>query len=224
MNPKNVNLQRKVKVWSRGGADTLPRPPSVSPRGTRILGNDKIHCMYYNADRVATTVKPAPQSSTSAHATPTGTVVTTSPTPTPTHAVVKRFLKHLANTEMRSVGVTLGLSYTRLKNFREESVLDDTISSWLRKDDDVTETSWQKLVEALQEAGHTGVAANIRGIIAHVLAYDIYCCIPYVTQKCCRESQGREVKTKLSYCLMIFLIILHVSQARSKAFLTHYFA
>ena len=115
---------------------------------------------------MATTVKPAPQSSTSAHATTTSTVVTTSPTPTPTHAVVKRFLKHLANTEMRNVGVNLGLSYTRLKNFREESVLDDTISSWLRKDDYVTDTSgspsWQSLIKALEEAGHTGVAANIR--------------------------------------------------------------
>ena len=128
---------------------------------------------------MATTVKPAPQSSTSAHTTTTSTVVTTSPTPTPTHAVVKRFLKHLANTDIRNVGVNLGLSFTRLKNFREESVLDDTISSWLRKDDDVTETSgspsWQSLVKALEDEGYTGVAANIRkGIIAHVLAYDIF--------------------------------------------------
>ena len=93
-------------------------------------------------------------------------MVTRSTTLIPTHTAVKQFLKHLTNAEIRNVGVYLGLSFRKLKSIREEDVQDETISHWLREDDDVTETSgspsWQSLVQALEEAGHNGVVVNIR--------------------------------------------------------------
>ena len=79
---------------------------------------------------------------------------------------MKQFLKHLTNAEIRNVGVHLGLSFRKLKSIREEDIPDETISRWLREDDDVTKTSgspsWQSLVKALEEAGYNGVVANIR--------------------------------------------------------------
>ena len=49
---------------------------------------------------------------------------------------------------------------------REGYLLDDMVDSWLRKDDDIVETSghpsWQSLVKALEEAGCTGVATTVR--------------------------------------------------------------
>ena len=58
--------------------------------------------------------------------------------------------------------------------------LDDIISSWLRKDDDVTETSghpsWQSLNKAMEEAGYSGIAAMIRKGQYNTCTY---CCIPY---------------------------------------------
>ena len=83
-----------------------------------------------------------------------------------THPVVRKFLKCLSNKELREVGLELGLRWPRLKNMKEDCVLDDMLDSWLREDDDVKETSghpsWQSLVKALEEAGFNGVAAEIR--------------------------------------------------------------
>ena len=92
------------------------------------------------------------------------TVKTTSVAPT--HRAVRKFLKDLSNTQLREVGLELGLKNVRLKKMEKDCMLDDMLDSWLREDDDVTETSgcpsWQGLVKALKEAGCTGVAAKIR--------------------------------------------------------------
>ena len=121
--------------------------------------------IYHTADCTTTNDEPPTQSPTPA-ATPVVTRSNASPTLTPTHTAVKQFLNHLKSTEIRNVGVNLGLSFRKLKSIREEDIPDETISRWLREDDDVTETSghpsWQSLVQALEEAGYNGVVANIR--------------------------------------------------------------
>ena len=95
--------------------------------------------------------------------TPTQTATaTTSTPPSPTHPEVKEFLQLLSSDEIRKVGVNLGLSYPKLKSIAEENMPDEVIHCWLRKDDNVTETSWQKLVEALEKNGFNGVAAKVR--------------------------------------------------------------
>ena len=78
---------------------------------------------------------------------------------------MKRYLKHVDNTGIINIGVNLGLDYIRLKNVRED-VMNEMISRWLRKDDNVTKTtgrpSWQSLAKALEDEGYTGVADDIR--------------------------------------------------------------
>lgn len=84
--------------------------------------------------------------------------------PALTPIVVKRFLKQLAPSEIRSLGLELGLRLPHLKRMNDD--LDEMIHCWLREDDDVYETSgipsWENLVKALEEAGFKGVAADIR--------------------------------------------------------------
>ena len=85
---------------------------------------------------------------------------------TPTHSAVRQFLKILSNTQLREVGLELGLHWARLKMMTEDCLLDEMLDSWLRKEDDVIEISghpsWQSLVKALEEAGYAGVAAHIK--------------------------------------------------------------
>ena len=82
------------------------------------------------------------------------------------HVAVKRFLKDLTNADIIHLGMELGMRYHHLKNMREDTLLDDMIGSWLRKDDDVIQTSgtpsWESLAKALEETGYNGVATNIR--------------------------------------------------------------
>ena len=90
----------------------------------------------------------------------------------PKHSEAREFLKCLSNDRLIIVGVYLGLRYVNLKNMKEDSLLDDMLVSWLREDDDVTETSgspsWQNLVKALEKDGHNRVAANIsKGTVEH---------------------------------------------------------
>ena len=98
----------------------------------------------------------------------------------PTHPAVKMYLRSLSNVQLREVGLELGLCWPHLKNMKEDCMLDEMLDSWLRGEDayDVIETSghpsWQKLVKALKEAGHTGVAAKIKqGIIIMTLCQNL---------------------------------------------------
>ena len=103
-------------------------------------------------------------------------VTTKTTSVTLTHSAVRKFLKPLSNTQLREVGLELGLRWPRLKKMKENCMLDDMLESWLREDDDVTETSgrpsWLSLVKALEEAGYKGVATKIKqsmSITLHIL-------------------------------------------------------
>ena len=105
--------------------------------------------------------------STGLDLTVSGDPVTTKTTPVAlTHSAVRNFLKLLHNTQLRELGLELGLRWPRLKKMKEDCILDDMLDSWLREDDDVAvvsgHPSWQSLVKALEESGYTGVAAAIR--------------------------------------------------------------
>ena len=49
---------------------------------------------------------------------------------------------------------------------KEDCLVDDMLDSWLREDDDVTETSghpsWESLAAALKEGGFTGVETSVK--------------------------------------------------------------
>ena len=98
----------------------------------------------------------------------------------PKHSEARKFLECLSNDRLKTIGMYLGLRYVHLKKMKEDCMLDDMLDSWLREDDDVTETSgspsWQSLVKALEEAGCKGVAANItKGIsVEHTIV-----CMPH---------------------------------------------
>ena len=84
----------------------------------------------------------------------------------PKHPEARKFLECLSNDRLKAIGVCLGLRYVHLKNMKEDCLLDEMLVSWLREDDDVKETSghpsWPSLVKALEEAGHNGVATQIK--------------------------------------------------------------
>ena len=66
-----------------------------------------------------------------------------------------------------NLGLVLGISLTKLKALRDsDSFLDDAISAWLRKEDQVTkkgEPSWTVLIDALKHprVGQSGIADKI---------------------------------------------------------------
>ncbi len=69
---------------------------------------------------------------------------------------------------IRSLGLVLGLGDTRLRYLEQTSdnLLDDVISAWLRREEDVDRRgvpSWATLVKALRHRrlGQTGIAENI---------------------------------------------------------------
>ena len=84
----------------------------------------------------------------------------------PKHSEARKFLECLTNDCLITLGVYLGLRYVHLKKMKEDCLLDEMLDSWLREDDDVIETSghpsWPGLVQALENAGYNGVAAEIR--------------------------------------------------------------
>lgn len=86
--------------------------------------------------------------------------------PSPTHIGAKAFLKRLTNADIINVGLELGLRYHHLKNMKEDVLLDEILSCWLREDDNVRETSgtpsWESLAKALEGAGFNGVAREVR--------------------------------------------------------------
>ena len=66
------------------------------------------------------------------------------------------YLLQLEETHIYNVGLVLGLEQRKVKNLkRSDSFLDDVISAWLRKEDQVTKKgnpSWAVLISALNHA------------------------------------------------------------------------
>lgn len=84
-----------------------------------------------------------------------------------THVSTRKYLKPLDNDAILEVGMELGLDFNRLTNMKSSKYfLDEVVRSWLRQDDDVSETSgtpsWDSLIKALKAASFNGVASNIR--------------------------------------------------------------
>ncbi len=82
------------------------------------------------------------------------------------HQRVKYFLKGLDNQEIIDVGIKLGLHYSTLKKMSPESLLNDMVSAWLKRHEDVAkksgEPSWESLCTALEDCGYTGTASDIK--------------------------------------------------------------
>ena len=80
---------------------------------------------------------------------------------------ITEYLIDMEKTDVYNLGLVLGLSQHKLKaNIDSKSFLDDVISAWLRKEDQVTkrgEPSWRVLVMALKHrrVSQTGIARNI---------------------------------------------------------------
>jgi len=101
------------------------------------------------------------------------TIITSSPPLFPIHPVNKDFLDiteyliDMEKTDVYNLGLVLGLRQHKLKaNIDSKSFLDDVISAWLRKEDQVIERgepSWDVLVTALKHrrVSQTGIANNI---------------------------------------------------------------
>ena len=74
------------------------------------------------------------------------------------------YLFGLDKTHVYNLGVVLGLSQQRVKEMKDsETFLDDMITVWLQKVDQVGVPTWQRLVKALRHrrVGQTGVASEI---------------------------------------------------------------
>ena len=77
------------------------------------------------------------------------------------------YLLFMEKTHIYNLGLVLGLKHTKLKALRDsDSFLDDAISAWLRKEDQVTEKgepSWTVLINALKHprVGQRGIADKI---------------------------------------------------------------
>ena len=77
------------------------------------------------------------------------------------------YLLDLDKSHIYHLGLVLGLRQTKVKTLKDsDTFLDDVITAWLRKEDQVTEKgepSWTVLVNALKHrrVGQTGIANNI---------------------------------------------------------------
>ena len=80
---------------------------------------------------------------------------------------VTEYLVDMEKTDVYHLGLVLGLSQRKLMaKIDSRTFLDDVISAWLRKEDQVIkrgEPSWRALVSALmnRRVGQTGIATNI---------------------------------------------------------------
>ena len=80
---------------------------------------------------------------------------------------ITEYLIDMEKTDVYNLGLVLGLSQHKLMaNIDSKSFLDDVISAWLRKEDQVIkrgEPSWAVLIMALKHrrVGQTGIASNI---------------------------------------------------------------
>ena len=77
-------------------------------------------------------------------------------------------LNQLGNRELITLGTALGLQHSRLKRLSPESLCDEMVTSWLRRDDEVLRTSgepsWESLATALEADGMNGIASDIRKV------------------------------------------------------------
>ena len=74
------------------------------------------------------------------------------------------YLFGLDKTHIYHLGVVLGLSQQRVKEMKDsETFLDDMITVWLQKVDQVGVPTWQRLVKALRHkrVGQTDIASEI---------------------------------------------------------------
>ena len=80
---------------------------------------------------------------------------------------ITEYLIDLEKTDVYNLGLVLGLSQHKVKAKRDlDTFLDDIITAWLRKEDQVIkrgEPSWSVLITALKHrrVGQTGIATNI---------------------------------------------------------------
>ncbi len=75
---------------------------------------------------------------------------------------VIKYLSTLSPAEIMKVGTKLGLDYAHLKRMKQESLPEEMVHAWLRRDDHVRETTWNSLIRALESLGHNSIAFNIR--------------------------------------------------------------
>ena len=74
------------------------------------------------------------------------------------------YLFGLDKTHIYHLGVVLGLSQERVKEMKDsETFLDDMITVWLQKVDQMGVPTWQRLVKALRHkrVGQTDIASEI---------------------------------------------------------------
>ena len=80
---------------------------------------------------------------------------------------ITEYLVDMEKTDVYHLGLVLGLSQHKLMaKIDSKTFLDDVISAWLRKEDQVIKRgkpSWRVLVSALmnRRVGQTGIATNI---------------------------------------------------------------
>ena len=110
--------------------------------------------------------------------------------------------------ELVNVGLRLGLRYPTLKKMSSEFLLNDMVHAWLMKDDDVTEgsgePSWKSLSKTLEDCGHSGIAAKIKG--KGIITLDCY----YVHFSMQRIIKFNEICQKVAQILnlLVQLVIL----------------
>ena len=82
------------------------------------------------------------------------------------HSQITQYLTSLKKEELVHVGLRLGLHYLTLKKMSPESLLNDMVNAWLRRDDDVIEgsgePSWESLSKAREDCGHKGIASDVK--------------------------------------------------------------
>ena len=77
------------------------------------------------------------------------------------------YLLDMEKANIYHLGIVLGLRQNKVKTLKDsDTFLDDVITAWLRKEDQVSEMgepSWTVLVDALKHrrVGQTGIANNI---------------------------------------------------------------
>ena len=77
------------------------------------------------------------------------------------------YLVDMEKAHIYHLGIVLGLRQNKVKTLKDsDTFLDDVITAWLRKEDQVSEKgepSWTVLVDALKHrrVGQTGIASNI---------------------------------------------------------------
>lgn len=80
--------------------------------------------------------------------------------------LVMMHLRSLGNTDLKELGLMLGLSCAHMNRMATESFCLSIVNSWLRMDDNVLTTSgepsWKSLANSLEQIGMIGPATNIR--------------------------------------------------------------